>query len=395
MALENRVHLLLEGTWQEDRWGRALNVFLIVLIALNVMAVLLESMETLAQRHAFAFRVFETFSVAVFTVEYGLRLWTCTEDPRRRGAGPLVARLRYAATPMAIFDLLAVLPFYLAMVVAIDLRFLRVFRLLRILKLTRYSPAAETLAAVVNNQRRALFSALVLMLTLLTIASSLMYLVEKEAQPEAFASIPAAMWWGMATLTTVGYGDVTPATPLGKLLGAGIAILGVGMFALPAGILASGFAQEIKKRDFIVSWNLVAKVALFADLSASQIAEIAALLSGRLAAPGEVIFREGDPGDSVYFIVSGEVQATTKRQSFRLGAGEFFGEIALLREGRRTASVTASTTCQLLLLDRRDFSKLLARDESIRATVSRIAEERLQQLRGSDPNAPPATDDAS
>ena len=318
--------------------------------------------------------MFEIFSVAVFTVEYGLRLWTCTENPRWRGAGPLVARLRYAATPMAICDLLAVLPFYLAMLVAIDLRFLRVFRLLRILKLTRFSPAAETLAAVVNNERRALFSALVLMLTLLTIASSLMYLVEKDIQPEAFGSIPAAMWWGMATLTTVGYGDVTPMTPLGKLLGAGIAILGVGMFALPAGILASGYAQEIKKRDFIVSWNLVAKVALFADLSASQIAEVAALLSGRLAAPGEVIFREGDPVDSVHFIVSGEVQVMTERQSFRLGAGDFFGEIALLREGRRTAGVTALTTCQLLLLDRRDFSKLLGRDDSIRATVSRIAE---------------------
>ncbi len=203
------------------------------------------------------------------------------------------------------------------------------------------------------------------------------------------------MWWGMATLTTVGYGDVTPATPLGKLLGAGIAILGIGMFALPAGILASGFAQEIKKRDFIVSWNLVAKVALFANLSASQIAEVAALLSGRLASPGEVIFREGDPVDSVYFIISGEVQVMTERQSFRLGPGEFFGEIALLREGRRTAGVTALTTCQLLLLDRGDFSKLLGRDEAIRATVSRIAEERLQQLRRTDPSVPPATDDAS
>ena len=394
MAPKKRIHLLLEGTWHENRWGRALNLFLIVLISFNVLAVLLESVESLALRHAAGFRMFEIFSVAVFTVEYGFRLWTCTENPRWRGVGPLLARLRYAATPMAIFDLLAFLPFYLAMVVAIDLRFLRVFRLLRILKLTRYSPAAETLAAVVSNERRALFSALVLMLTLLTIASSLMYLIEKETQPEAFASIPAAMWWGMATLTTVGYGDVTPMTPLGKLLGGVIALLGIGMFALPAGILASGFAQEIKKRDFIVSWNLVAKVSLFAELSASQIAEVAALLGGRLAAPGEVIFRQGDPVDSVYFIVSGELQGTTERHSFRLGAGDFFGEIALLHDGRRTATVTASTSCQLLMLDRGDFSRLLGRDEGIRATVSRVAEERLRQLRGSGPNARPAPDDA-
>lgn len=394
MAPKNRIHLLLEGTWHENRWGRALNVFLIVLIALNVLAVLLESIESLALRHAAGFQMFEIFSVAVFTVEYGLRLWTCTEDPRWHGTRPLVARLRYAATPMAIFDLLAFLPFYLAMVLTIDLRFLRVFRLLRILKLTRYSPAVETLSAVVSNERRALFSALVLMLTLLTIASSLMYMIEKETQPEAFASIPAAMWWGMATLTTVGYGDVTPVTAAGKLLGGVIALLGVGMFALPAGILASGFAQEIKKRDFIVSWNLVAKVALFAELSASQIAEVAALLSGRLAAPGEVIFREGDPADNVYFIVSGEIQGMAARHSFKLGAGDFFGEIALLHAGRRTATVTASTTCQLLVLDRREFSKLLGRDDGIRATVSRVAEERLQQLRGSDPNDSRSPDDA-
>lgn len=388
MAIRTRTHQLLEGTWQEDKWGRTLNLCLFSLIALNVLAVLLESLQSLARPYATAFALFEYFSVAVFTVEYGLRLWTCTEGPRFHGAGPLAGRLRYAVTPMAIFDLLAVLPFYLAFVVTIDLRFLRVFRLLRILKLTRYSPAAEILTAVVYNERRALVSLLVLMLTLLTIASSLMYLVEHQAQPDAFASIPAAMWWGMAALTTVGYGDVTPATPLGKVLGAGIAILGIGMFALPAGILASGFAQEIRKRDFIVSWNLVAKVTLFENLSASQIADIAALLSGRLAAPGEVIFREGDTADSVYFIVSGEVQVMTAQRSFRLGSGDFFGEIALLHEGRRTATVTALTSCQLLVLDRKDFYGLLGRDQGIRDTVTRVAEERLQQLRGADPEAP-------
>ncbi len=346
-----------------------------------MLAVLLESMAELAARYAEAFWWFEVFSVAVFTVEYGLRLWTCNEDPRRRYARPLVGRLRYMVTPMAIFDLLAILPFYLAAVLAVDLRFLRVFRLLRILKLTRYSPAGETVAAVFYNERKALISVLILMLTLLTFASSLMFLVENESQPEAFASIPAAMWWGMVTLTTVGYGDVTPVTPLGKLLGGVIAIVGVGMFALPAGILASGFAQEIRKRDFVVSWNLVAKVALFADLSAAQIAEVAARLTGRMASPNEVIFREGDLADRVYFIVSGEVEVMSHPRSFRLRDGDLFGEIALLREGRRTATVIAVTTCQLLMLDRRDFNELLASDDALRETVHRVAEERSQQLR--------------
>ena len=175
--------------------------------------------------------------------------WTCTADPRY--SHPISGRLRFAGSWHAVVDLLAILPFYLPMFLPIDLRVLRAlrfFRLLRFLKLTRYSESMRIFGKVLRGERTELMIALFVAGVLLVLGSSFLYIVEHEAQPDAFSSIPAAMWWGVATLTTVGYGDVYPVTPLGRLLGAIVAIMGIGMFALPAGILASGFAREMGKR---------------------------------------------------------------------------------------------------------------------------------------------------
>ena len=218
------------------------------------------------------------------------------------------------------------------------------------------------------------------MVVLLVFASSLMHVIEQDAQPEAFGNIPAAMWWAVVTLTTVGYGDVSPATPLGKLLGGMVTILGVGAFALPAGILASGFAQEIKQRDFIVSWNVVAKVPLFTTLDAVQIAEIAKLLRSRIGVPGELITHKGDPGDAMYFIVSGRVEVRVDPQPVQLSDGVFFGEIALIRRTPRTADVVAHASCQLLVLMADDFHALMAENPTIGEVVGRIAKQRLGEL---------------
>lgn len=378
--LKSRVYNLLDGSWQEEAGGMPVNFFLLSLIGLNVLAVIFESIEDVGRRFEGAFELFEIFSVAVFTVEYVLRMWACTVDPNRRYAQPIAGRLRYAVTPMAVIDFLAIAPFYLSILFAIDLRFLRVFRLLRLLKLTRYSPAFELLGAVVYNERRALGSAFLFMLIMLVFASSLMHVIEKTAQPEAFGSIPAAMWWGMATLSTVGYGDVTPITPLGKLLGGLVTIFGIGTFALPAGILASGFAQEIKKRDFIVSWNMVAGVPLFARLTAVEISEVATLLRPRMAIPGEVIVRKGEPGDAMYFVASGRLQVLLNPQPVQLKSGDFFGEIALIRVGPRTADVVAMSSCQLLVLNSADFYDLLDENPTLGETIRRVAEQRLKEM---------------
>ena len=306
-AIRRRTHQILEGTREGDLVNRVFEIFMIVLIAGNVLAVILETVPSLGAAYGGLFFVFEVFSVAVFSIEYVLRVWAVIEDRRRTRMTPVGGRLRYMVTPMAIIDLLAFLPFYLSAFFAVDLRFLRVLRLLRILKLTRYSPALETFARVLRNERKPLVAALLMLGVVLILVSSLMFVFEQSAQPEAFGSIPAALWWGIVTLTTVGYGDVAPVTVGGKIFGALVTVMGVGIVAVPAGILASGFNQEIRKRDFAVTWTMVAKVSLFSGLDARRVAEIVELLHPRLAAPEEDIIRVGERGDAMYFIVAGEV----------------------------------------------------------------------------------------
>jgi voltage-gated potassium channel len=379
-GLKKRLFNILESSAAGNWLGRWFDRFMIVLIVTNVLAVVLESVESLAAAAPEFFWTFELFSVAVFTIEYLARVWVCTENPESGYGHPVFGRLRQMATPMALIDLIAILPFYLAFLIPVDLRFMRVFRLLRLFKLTRYSSAMETLGAVVYGQRRPLGAALLIMLTVLVFASSIVYLFEHEAQPEAFASIPHSMWWGLATLTTVGYGDVTPITSGGRIFGAFIMVLGVGMFALPAGILANGFADEIRKREFVVSWNLVAGVPLFADLDARRIAEIAHLLRPKMVPARHAIVRRGEPAESMFFIVSGEVEVDVHPEVRTLATGDFFGEIALLKESERMATVTTVTECRLLYLDRYDFRRLLRDHPDLEDTITRVMESRLDQL---------------
>lgn len=224
------------------------DLFIIGLILLNVVAILLQSIPTLDRRFYQEFEWFELFSIVVFTAEYLLRLWTANLNPKFHK--PISGTIRYTFTPMAIIDLLSVLPFYLAFV-GMDLRLLRimrVFKIFRLFKIARYISALNIINHVFRKKREELVISLIFTLFLLLIASTLMYYVENEVQPDVFSSIPHTMWWGIATLTTVGYGDVYPITPLGHLLGGIIALFGIGLFALPTGILASGFSQELEQK---------------------------------------------------------------------------------------------------------------------------------------------------
>jgi voltage-gated potassium channel len=225
---------------------RATNTVLVALIIGNVVAVILESVHSLHARFAGAFDAFEWFSVAVFTVEYLLRVWSATADPRY--AHPVTGRLRFMLTPGALVDLAAIVPAYLP--TALDLRFARIVRLgrmMRILKIGRYSRPLRMFGRVFHARRDDLLLVAALLLVLLVLASSSMYFLENGAQPDAFSSIPASMWWAVSTLTTVGYGDIYPVTPLGKVVGSFLAMLGIGFFALPAGILAGAFARELRQ----------------------------------------------------------------------------------------------------------------------------------------------------
>ena len=226
--------------------GRLVDVALLLLISLNVVVVILETVPSLARAHGTLFYLIDLVSVVVFTIEYLLRLWVCTADSAFEG--PIVGRLKYVLTPMALIDLVAILPFYLPFFFTFELRMLRLIRLLRLLKVVRYSESLRIFGDVYRMKKSELTMCFLTILFLLVMASALVFHVEHEAQPEVFSSIPAAMWWGVATLTTVGYGDIYPITPLGKFFGAIIALLGIGLFALPAGILGSGFVVALRRK---------------------------------------------------------------------------------------------------------------------------------------------------
>lgn len=244
--LRRAAYDILEQTERFAQVGRWVDIALIILIAVNVVAVILETVGWLYAAYGPWFEALELFSVVVFTIEYIGRLWVCVEDEEYRDHN--LPRLQYAASPLAVIDLVAILPFYLTLFFAIDLRFLRVLRLLRIFKLTRYSSAMTMLLDVIREEANAFFAGFFILIVLLVLAASGMYLVEHDDQPDKFGSIPEAMWWAMATLTTVGYGDVTPITGWGKLFGACVTVIGIGMAALPAGILASGLADHLRRR---------------------------------------------------------------------------------------------------------------------------------------------------
>ncbi len=247
-TLRQRIHELLHVEESDRGLERALDLFLAVLIVLNVVAVMLETVERVATPYGVLFQGFERFSLAVFLVEYLLRIWSCVEDPRY--ASPIAGRLRYALTPMALVDLAAFLPGLFPRQ-PLDLRFVRLARLMRLLrgfKMTRYSVSMQTLGRVLRAKRNDLAVTAFLGVFALIIAACAIYLAENSAQPEKFSSIPASLWWAIITLTTVGYGDVYPVTIAGRMIASVIAVLGIGLFALPAGILGSGFADEMRRR---------------------------------------------------------------------------------------------------------------------------------------------------
>ncbi len=218
------------------------------LIVVSVTAIILESVEKYAANYAFIFGWLQLFSVSVFTIEYVLRLWSCPESSEKKHHHPLKVRLAYMFSPMAIIDLIAILPFYLSMFLNLDLRILWLFRLLRLFKLARYSPAISILVSVISSERIAISAALFFLGLVLVFAATGIYYFEHQAQPDQFTNIPAALWWAVVTVTTVGYGDMTPITPMGKIFAAMVSMAGVSMIAIPAGLLASRLTDELRLR---------------------------------------------------------------------------------------------------------------------------------------------------
>jgi voltage-gated potassium channel len=374
-----KVHDILEVGGDAHPAGRVVNAFIVILIFLNAIAFAAETVGSLSAKYDDAFRAFNVFSVLVFTVEYALRIWSAVDIPMLSRMKPWRARLRFAARPLMLIDLLAFAPWYLHWILPFDLRILRVLRLFRLLKLVRYSPALQTLARVVADEYRALIGALLVILVLLLFASTGAYFLEREVQPDSFGSIPAAAWWALATLTTVGYGDVVPITPWGKVLGGVVMLLGVCMFALPVAIIATGFSQESNRHQFVVTWSMVARVPLFAGMDETEVAEITKLLYTRNYLPGVPMVRVGDTGDEMFLIASGEafVDLTGGKQIV-LKAGDFFGEMALLERRRHTHDVIAKTKCRVYVLDSQSLARLSRRHPEIIDRIRKVAEVRRE-----------------
>jgi voltage-gated potassium channel len=243
MTLRRRIYLTLEPSEKGGLPERIFEIFLVAIILLNILGIVLESVQDLHRQYHNWFVRFEIFSIIFFTVEYFARIYSVVENPRYRD--PVKGRFRYMVSTIAIIDLLAILPFYITFL-PIDLRFLRIFRLMalfRMFKIARYLHALKIFRKVLADRKEQLVLSFIFILFVLVIISFVMYYAEREAQPDKFSSIPATMWWGIATLTTVGYGDMVPITSLGRFLGGLFAIAGVGLLALPAGILSSGFFE--------------------------------------------------------------------------------------------------------------------------------------------------------
>jgi voltage-gated potassium channel len=245
-----RIFEIIERSKDSGRANAVFDWFLMILICLNVIAVISSSIDELQARYNKLFNYFEYFSIAIFTIEYLLRIWTAPCKFPSPQKPPIFPYLRYIFSFMGIIDLCAILPFYLPFVVNVDLRVLRIlrlFRLLRVLKLTRYNNSLKLIDSVLNKQKDKLYITIFFMLIVILLASTIMYFAENTVQPDKFPNIPATLWWAVATLTTVGYGDVYPVTVLGKLLGGLISIMGIGLIAMPSGIISMGLIKEVKR----------------------------------------------------------------------------------------------------------------------------------------------------
>ncbi len=380
MAESARLRLYRVLAWRDSSspGRRATSIFLIIAIAIAVSSVVFGTLPNLPQvwrrilangRHA---------SLIIFTLEYLARVWTAPEATPIGADHPWRGRWRYMISFLGVVDLFTVLPRYVAFATPINQDVLYVIQLLAIMKLIRYSRGLTLVATVFRNEARALMASLMVMGVILILVSGIMYGIERHAQPKAFGSIPSAMWWSIITMTTVGYGDIIPVTAAGRVFGGFVMVMGIIMFALPAGILATGFATEIRRRDFVISWRTVASVPLFTRLDATQIAEIARLLRTQVVPAHQVVVRRGGPADAMFFIMSGEVEVDVSPEPVRLGKGQYFGEIALLRDTRRTATVVTLNECHLLILASSDFRSLMQRHPDLRVAVVREAEHRMK-----------------
>jgi voltage-gated potassium channel len=350
---------------------------IIAIIAIDILAMVFASVPEYDAQFGPLFTAVEIAAVAAFGAEYFARIWTVVGHSIR-DLTPTQARLSYVFSALGIIDLLSFLPSAIALVLQ-DRTLLVLTGMLPFLKLVRYSPALRSLLSAIYAERRALFGCIVILAGAVLLFACLLYAIEHNVQPDKFGTIPHAMWWAIVTLGTVGYGDVVPVTVAGKMVSVVAIVVGFAMIALPVAIISTAFAEEVRRRDFVVTWGMLARVPLFSHLGAAEIADIMRLLRAQTIETGEILVRRGDPATSMYFITTGEVEIELPNQRVRLSDGTFFGEVALLRRTSRSGTVSATRKTRLLALDAQDFHALIARLPDLAAHVRETAEARLAE----------------
>jgi voltage-gated potassium channel len=392
-TLRARINTMLRYT-DPSPAGRRWRSFHLIALGVGLLAVILLSIDELPAELKHELRRIIWLITFVFFAEYVVRLWVAPEITRfDHQLSPTMSRLRWALSVPGLIGLLSVMPAVMMAggyaITGSDTA--SVFCILWILKLGLHAPAFGTLGRVVSNERAPLASILILFGIVLMIAATAAHLLERVRQPEQFGSLPGAMWWAVVTLTTTGYGDVVPLTVGGRIIGAILMICGIAVLALMTGVLATGFAQEERRREYLRVWDQVARVPLFTSLGVVTLSEIVGKLRTRYY-PGRItVVRRGDPGDSMFFISSGEVEVRLPHGgSVTLSDGAFFGEMALLDRQPRTASVATTKPSTLLVLYASDFYEIASHIPALAEAVEIEARRRREENLGRESAGKPA-----
>jgi voltage-gated potassium channel len=356
-------------------WPRMLRLLHQGAVAAGVLAIMLASEPRLPNAVYVPTELVIWALALLFAAEYLVRLavapwvhWAHEDEPWR-------ARWHWSRTFTGTVELAGVLPL-VERLAGVPAATAQLSGALWLLKLVPYAPGLDLLGRVLRNARKTLFGLFLGFIMVLVIAATLEYLLEAKAQPQSFGTIPRALWWAAETLTTVGYGDAVPMTIAGRMIAGIVMLCGISVCALWTAILVTGFSSEMRRSEFLRTWDLVARVPFFRDLGAETIAEVAKLLRPSEVAAGDLIVRRGEPGDCMYFIASGEVAIELKPNAFILGSGEFFGEIALITGEPRSANVVARAHCELLHLDLADFRHLEAQHPDLARRIDAESQRR-------------------
>ncbi len=364
--------------------ARRMRLVELVVLAVGLLAVIILSVDQIEREARHLLRGIIWSVTLIFLVEYLVRLWMAPEIPFYEQESASKARLHWALSVSGLIHLLAITPALMLVagytITGADTA--SVFCIVWIMKLGLHAPAFSTLARVVSNERAPITSVLILFAILLMMAATAAHMLEAEKQPEQFGSLPGAMWWAVVTLTTTGYGDVVPVTPGGRVVGAMLMIAGIAVLALMTGILATGFAQEERRREYLRVWEQVSRVPLFTSLGVVTVSEIVSKLRTRYYPARITVVRRNAPGDSMFFISEGEVEVHLPNGgSVKLEQGAFFGEMALLDRQPRTATVTTSKPTTLLVLYASDFYEIASHIPKLAEAVEAEARRRSEENR--------------